>query len=80
MTPAELNQSIFDSLISKYNRPTMSPAEVAAETGISASHVRRMCASHTITAGRIGDRWVIPTVELAAILSGTKNTANPSIV
>ena len=72
MTATDLNQSVLDALISKYNRPTMTPAEVAAETGVHPSHVRRMCANGTITAGRIGERWIIPTVEVAAILSGTK--------
>lgn len=49
----------------------MRPADVARELHCSADHVRKMCQSGEIKASRMGARWIIPTVEVAAIIDCT---------
>ena len=46
----------------------MRPADVANVLHQHPSHVRAMCASGELPAVKIGDRWIIPTKKLAALL------------
>ncbi len=63
----------LDYLHEKYGKATLSPAELAHETGRSGANVRRMCGRGEIKAGRIGGRWVIPIVECARLIEGGTN-------
>ena len=64
--------STIDCLLTKYGKSTLTPEEFAAETGVSKAHVRRLCANGSINAAKLGKLWIIPVVECAAIIDGTK--------
>lgn len=68
----DTSAAILEQLICKYNKATITPEQFAHEAGLSVPHVRRMCQAGRIGAVHIGKVWAIPTVEAAAVLSGTK--------
>ena len=56
-----------DSLFDKYG-PTMTPNCAAKILHMHPSHVRALCKSGDLPAVKIGERWIIPTAKLVAIL------------
>ena len=60
---------LFAYLLEKYG-PMMTAKHVGEVTHHSESHIRALCQSGELPAVRIGNRWHIPTVKLAAILEG----------
>jgi len=48
----------------------MRPAEVARVLHCSPDHIRKMCQRGEIKASHMGARWIIPTIEVAAIIDG----------
>lgn len=67
--------TMLDYLKAKYDKATLEPNELAHEAGRSGSHIRRMCQRGEINAVRIGNRWVIPIAECAALLGGGNDAA-----
>ena len=61
--------TITDELVEQYGL-TMTPKNVSCVLSCHVTHVRAMCASGELPAVRIGGRWRIPTVKLAAMLEG----------
>ena len=60
---------MLDYLLDRYG-PVMRTADVADVLHCHKSHVRAMCASGDLPAVRIGERWVIPTEKLTALIEG----------
>ena len=63
------NKSVFELLFETYG-VTMTPVQVADVIGCHPTHVRALCQSGELPGIKIGERWFIPTIRLAAVLEG----------
>lgn len=54
----------------KYDKITITPDELAHETGLSGTHVRRLCQGGAIQGRKLGDRWIIPIESAARFICG----------
>ena len=61
--------STFEYLLGKYG-PVMTTAQVAKLLQHHETHVRDLCSRGELPAFKIGKRWHIRTIEIAAIIEG----------